>query len=46
VSTLPPHRYGDWTSDMRQDQIKRLEAAHDHDRAAVAAIGKPLATGL
>jgi len=40
---LPPARHEDWTSAMRQDQIKRLEAAREHDRAAIAAIEKALA---
>jgi hypothetical protein len=41
---LPPGRFDAWTSAMRQDQIQRLEAAREHDRAAVAAIEKSLAT--
>jgi len=41
---LAPDRFDDWTSDMRQDQIARLEAAREHDRAAAAAIEKALAT--
>jgi hypothetical protein len=40
---LPPHRFGDWTPAIRQDQIRRLEAAREHDRAAIAAIRKALA---
>ena len=39
---LPPEKFAQWTSAMRQDQIARLEAAHEHDRAAVAAIEKAL----
>ncbi len=33
-----------WTSAMRQQQIARLEAAREHDRAAIEAISKALAT--
>jgi hypothetical protein len=40
---LPPHRFGEWTSALRQDQIRRLESAREHDRAAIAAIDKALA---
>ena len=40
---LPPNRFDAWTSALRQDQIRRLEAARDHDHAAVAAIEKSLA---
>ena len=40
--TLGPNRSDRWTSELRQDQIARLEAACKHDRAAVAAIGKAL----
>ena len=39
---LPPNKFEEWTSEKRQDQIKRLEAARDHDRAAIAAIEKAL----
>ena len=39
---LAPNRFDAWTSKLRQDQITRLEAARDHDRAAVAAIAKAL----
>jgi hypothetical protein len=35
--------FDDWTSQMRQQQIARLEAAREHDRAAVEAIAKALA---
>ncbi len=35
---LPPDRFNDWTSDMRQSQLRRLMIARDHDRAAIAAI--------
>jgi hypothetical protein len=37
-----PERQTDWTSRMRQDQIARLQAARDHDAAAIAAIEKAL----
>ncbi len=37
-----PERFEQWTGAMRQDQIARLEAACDCDRAAVAAIEKAL----
>ena len=37
---LGPNRFDGWTSELRQDQIARLEAAREHDRAAVAAIEK------
>jgi hypothetical protein len=39
----PPGKGGEWTSEKRQEQIKRLEAARKHDAAAVAAIEKALA---
>ena len=39
---LPPDRLDDWTSDLRQSQIARLEAARAHDGAAIAAIAKAL----
>ncbi len=39
---LPPGRFGDWTAEMRRDQIARLETAREHDRAAVAAIEQAL----
>jgi hypothetical protein len=39
---LPPNRFDDWTSELRQDEIARLTAARDHDRAAIAAIEKAL----
>lgn len=35
---LPPQRYDEWTSAVRQDQIRRLEAALEHDRAAISGI--------
>ncbi len=35
---LPPGRVKDWTSALRQEQIKRLTAARAHDRAASAAL--------
>jgi len=38
-----PGKADQWTSAARQRQIERLEAARDHDRAAVAAIGNALA---
>ena len=40
---LRPDRFDDWTGEMRQDQIARLEAAREHDAAATAAIEKALA---
>jgi hypothetical protein len=40
--TLGPERSADWTSALRQQQITRLEAAREHDRAAIAAIAKAL----
>jgi hypothetical protein len=40
--TLGPNRFDGWTTQLRQDQIARLEAAREHDRAAVAAIEKAL----
>ena len=39
---LAPERVADWTSELRQTQTARLEAAREHDRAAVAAIEKAL----
>jgi hypothetical protein len=41
--TLLPAQSDKWTSALRQDQIRRLEGARDHDRAAIAAIEKALA---
>jgi len=31
-----------WTSELRQDQITRLESSRTHDRTAIAAIEKSL----
>jgi len=42
--TLGPRRADEWTSALRQEQIARLEASRDHDRAAVAAIEQALAS--
>ena len=39
---LQPSRFEDWTSDMRKDEIARLEAAREHDRAAIAALNQAL----
>jgi len=39
---LRANRLAAWTSELRQQQIARLEAAREHDRAAVAAITKAL----
>ncbi len=39
---LPPGKSDEWTPEKRREQIKRLEAAREHDRAAVAAIEKAL----
>ena len=39
---LRPNRLADWTSELRQEQIARLEAAWNHDRAAVTAVEKAL----
>jgi hypothetical protein len=36
--TPGPGQFEQWTSALRQDQIKRLAAARDHDRAAIAAV--------
>lgn len=40
---VPPKRAGEWTGAMRQDQIRRIEAAREHDRAALAAVKAALA---
>ena len=40
---LPPKQFDKWTSEMRKDQIARLEAARALDAAAIAAIEKALA---
>ena len=40
---LPPAKFDQWTEDMRRTQIERLEAARDHDRAAIVEIEKALA---
>ncbi len=37
-----PDKHAQWTSGMRQDQIGRLEAAREHDLAAIAAIERAL----
>jgi hypothetical protein len=37
-----PRKHEQWTPEMRRDQIERLEAAREHDRAAVSAIEKAL----
>jgi len=39
---LGPNRFDDWTSELRSTQITRLEAAREHDRAAINAIQKAL----
>lgn len=39
---LSPGRAAEWTRAMREDQVRRLEAARDHDQAAIAAIGNAL----
>jgi hypothetical protein len=36
--TLDPQRSAEWTAELRGEQIARLEAAREHDRAAVDAI--------
>lgn len=38
-----PQHFDSWTHALRQEQIRRLEAAQAQDRAAVAAIAKALA---
>jgi hypothetical protein len=38
-----PDKLDRWTSEMRQTQIRKLEAAREHDRAAIAAIRAALA---
>jgi hypothetical protein len=40
---LPPDKFDQWTPEMCRTQIQRLEAARDHDRAAIAEIEKALA---
>ena len=37
-----PNRFGEWTSDMRRNQISRLESAREYDRAAIDEIGASL----
>jgi len=37
-----PGKFDQWTGAMRRDQIERLEAAREHDRAAIAAIEQAL----
>ena len=39
---LPPDKSAQWTPAMREEQIKRLEGAREHDRAAVAEIENAL----
>lgn len=39
---LPPGKHAEWTGEMRQEQIRRLEAAFEHDRAAVASVAAAL----
>lgn len=38
-----PEKAEQWTSGLREDQIRRLEAARGHDRAAIGAIKEALA---
>ncbi|MBN1942953.1 MAG: hypothetical protein JW849_06630, partial [Phycisphaerae bacterium] len=38
-----PKQFDAWTSQMRQEQIARLESAREHDRAAIEAITRALA---
>lgn len=40
---LGPGQFDQWTPQLRQEEIRRLEAAREHDRSAIAAIGKALA---
>lgn len=37
-----PGKFDEWTSEMRQKQIARLETARKHDRAAITAIARAL----
>ena len=37
-----PEKYDDWTSDMRQKQMTRLDAAREHDRYAIGELSKAL----
>lgn len=39
----PPGKAGQWTGQMRQEQVRRLRAARDHDAAAITALEKALA---
>ena len=39
---LGPNRADDWTSELRRAQIARLEAAREHDRAAIGKIEEAL----
>jgi hypothetical protein len=41
--TPGPDRFDAWTSGMRRSQISRLQAAREHDRAAIEAIAQALA---
>lgn len=41
--TPHPNNFDKWTSEMRRRQVARLEAAREHDRAAIEAITKALA---
>ncbi len=41
---LPPNQFDDWTSELRQEQISKLETAQIHDQAAITAIEKALIT--
>jgi hypothetical protein len=41
--TLGPGQFDQWNPQLRQEEIRRLEAAREHDRSAIAAIGKALA---
>jgi len=40
--TLGPDKFAEWTLELRRTQIERLEAAREHDRAAIAEIEKAL----
>jgi len=42
---LSPGRAAEWSRSMREDQVRRLEVAREHDQAAIAAIGKALDAG-
>jgi hypothetical protein len=40
---MGPGQFDQWTPQLRQEEIRRLESAREHDRSAIKAIGNALA---